>query len=148
MAQAGRCERSGVHRSDNHGRGKSLCLVARLCCAGYFVSVTSHDFRRLALALPEATESSHMGHPDFRVHNKIFATLWPKEERGVLLVTPEQQRSLTQSTPAMFTPVPGGRGRRGSTDVHLKMADEATVANALQIAWRNKAPKRLVAGMK
>ena len=33
------------------------------------------DFRRTALRLPEATEGAHMGHPDFRVRNKIFASL-------------------------------------------------------------------------
>jgi hypothetical protein len=32
-------------------------------------------FRRLALALPEASESSHMGNPDFRLNDRIFATL-------------------------------------------------------------------------
>lgn len=32
-------------------------------------------FRKFALALPDATESSHMGHPDFRLNDHIFATL-------------------------------------------------------------------------
>ena len=32
-------------------------------------------FRRLALQLPEAVESSHMGSPDFRLNDRIFATL-------------------------------------------------------------------------
>jgi len=38
------------------------------------------DFRRIALSMPEATEASHMGHPDFRVGGKIFATIWPDEK--------------------------------------------------------------------
>jgi hypothetical protein len=33
------------------------------------------DFRRIALSLPGAEESSHMGAPDFRVGGRIFATL-------------------------------------------------------------------------
>jgi len=37
--------------------------------------VTADDFRRIALELPEASENAHMGHPDFRVRGKIFATL-------------------------------------------------------------------------
>jgi hypothetical protein len=42
--------------------------------------MTANDFRRLALALPETTESTHMDHPDFRVCKKIFATLgYPSE---------------------------------------------------------------------
>jgi hypothetical protein len=42
--------------------------------------VTVDAFRRLALSQPEAAEQAHMGHPDFRVGGKIFATLgWPDE---------------------------------------------------------------------
>jgi hypothetical protein len=37
-------------------------------------AVTAKEFRRIALAMPEAVEASHMGHPDFRVAKKIFAT--------------------------------------------------------------------------
>ena len=40
--------------------------------------------RELALALPEAEERDHRGHPSFRVKSKIFATLWPDEQRAVL----------------------------------------------------------------
>jgi len=35
--------------------------------------MTANDFRKLALSLPQATEQSHMDHPDFRVGGKIFA---------------------------------------------------------------------------
>jgi hypothetical protein len=108
--------------------------------------MTADDFRRLALALPEASEASHMGHPDFRVQNKIFATLWPNEGRGVVMLTPEQQKILIDLKPAVFRPVPGGWGRRGSTDVNLETADEISLTSVLLMAWRNKAPKRLGAG--
>jgi predicted DNA-binding protein (MmcQ/YjbR family) len=37
--------------------------------------MTPTDFRRIALTLPNAEESSHMGSPDFRVGGRIFATL-------------------------------------------------------------------------
>jgi hypothetical protein len=37
--------------------------------------MTAEAFRRLALSMPEAREVGHMGHPDFRVGGKIFATL-------------------------------------------------------------------------
>ena len=36
------------------------------------------EFRRMALSLPEASESAHMGHPDFRVRGKIFGLLSEK----------------------------------------------------------------------
>jgi len=102
--------------------------------------MTADDFRRLALALPEATEAAHMAHPDFRVRNKIFATLWPKEGRGVVMLTPEQQKIVVELKPAVFAPVPGGWGRRGSTNVSLRVADEMSLTSVLLMAWRNKAP--------
>jgi hypothetical protein len=102
--------------------------------------MTVDDFRRLALALPEATEAAHMTHPDFRVRNKIFATLWPKEGRGVVMLTPQQQRVVVELKPAVFAPVPGGWGRRGSTNVSLRAADEMSLTSVLLMAWRNKAP--------
>ena len=102
--------------------------------------MTVDDFRRLALALPEATEAAHMAHPDFRVRNKIFATLWPKEGRGVVMLTPEQQKVVVELKPAVFTPVPGGWGRRGSTNVSLRAADEMSITSVLLRAWRNIAP--------
>ena len=46
--------------------------------------MTVDDFRKLALDLPEAIESAHMNHPDFRVRNKIFATIWPDESWGMV----------------------------------------------------------------
>jgi hypothetical protein len=105
--------------------------------------MTPVEYRRLALSFPEATEGEHMNHPDFRVSKRIFATLWPTQNRGVVKLTPDQQKTLTKSAPAIFSPVPGGWGRRGSTNVSLELADEASVRNALTIAWSNIAPKRL-----
>jgi len=105
--------------------------------------MTPDDFRGIALELPEATEGAHMNHPDFRVRGKIFATLWPKESRGVVMLTPEQQKQVTEAAPAVFEPVPGGWGRKGSTSVRLQLAVEATVRSALLMAWRNKAPDSL-----
>jgi hypothetical protein len=37
--------------------------------------MTARDFREIALSFPEAIESAHMSHPDFRVGGRIFATL-------------------------------------------------------------------------
>ena len=106
--------------------------------------MTADDFRSLALALPEAIEQSHMGHPDFRVGGKIFATLGsPDGSRGMVKLTLEQQELFTRAKPEMFAPVPGGWGRRGATQVILEAADPAPVHDALLLAWRNTAPKRL-----
>ncbi len=106
--------------------------------------MTADEFRRLALSLPQAAESAHMGHPDFRVRKKIFATLGPGETWGMVKLTPEQQGLLMQAEPDVFSPVPGGWGRRGATIVHLEAATLVVLRPALAQAWRNVAPKRLI----
>jgi hypothetical protein len=101
------------------------------------------DFRSLALSLPEAVESAHMGHPDFRVRKKIFATIWPDEGWGMVKLTPNQQALLVQAGPAVFAPVKGGWGRKGATNVRLESANPTTVLEALVTPWCNVAPKNL-----
>jgi hypothetical protein len=106
--------------------------------------VTANDFRQIALSLPEALESAHMDHPDFRVRGKIFATLgYPDQGWGMVKLTPEQQTSLVRAEPAVFAPAKGAWGRRGSTIVRLDTVDQVTLSGALVAAWRNVAPKRL-----
>jgi len=41
--------------------------------------------------------------------------------------------------------VKGTWGRRGATCVYLKNAGKETLAKAIHAAWRNNAPKRLLA---
>ena len=55
-----------------------------------------------------------MGHPDFRVSGKIFATLW--KGNGVVLLRPEQQAVLVKSHPETFSPVKGRMGTEGFDD--------------------------------
>jgi predicted DNA-binding protein (MmcQ/YjbR family) len=50
--------------------------------------MTPKEFRKIALSFPETEEESHMGHPDFRVSGKIFATLGPDEDWGMVKLTP------------------------------------------------------------
>lgn len=105
--------------------------------------MTAAEFRAVALALPEAKEDEHMGHPDFRVRKKIFATLAPDATWGMVKLTPPQQKSFVWAEPTVFEPMAGVWGRKGYTKVCLAAADERTVRQALAAAWRNTAPKRL-----
>jgi hypothetical protein len=107
--------------------------------------MTADDFRTLALGLPEAAESAHMGHPDFRVRGKIFATLGPDATWGMVKLTPDQQALFVRTEPAVFEPVAGAWGKRGATHVRLEGATEPAVWQALLAAWRNTAPKGLAA---
>ena len=104
--------------------------------------MTADEFREIALELPEAEERSHMDHPDFRVGGKIFATLGPDLTWGMAKLTPRQQQDFMRID-ASFAPAAGKWGERGATIITLQNADEENVRSALQLAWRNTAPKRL-----
>ncbi len=108
--------------------------------------MTANDFRKLALSFPEAIESAHMHHPDFRVRGKIFATLgYPDKDSAVVKLISNEQRDFVRSDPDVFQPVKGAWGRRGATSVHLAAAKIENVRKALDAAWGNTAPKRLIA---
>jgi hypothetical protein len=107
--------------------------------------MTPAQFRKLALSFAEVSENAHMNHPDFRVGGKIFATLgYPDEEHGMVVLPPEEQARLIKSHPKVFAAAKGAWGKQGSTTVCLQAVDNATLKAALEIAWRNKAPKRLM----
>jgi hypothetical protein len=100
-------------------------------------------FRRLALQLPGAVESSHMNHPDFRLNNQIFATLSAQDKGcGVLKLALDQQATFVTYQPHIFSPVPGGWGRMGMTYIHLDQADESIMAGALRTAYQNLQAKQ------
>ena len=106
--------------------------------------MTTDGFRRLAMRLPEATEVGHMGHPDFRVGGKIFATLgYPTSGWAVVMLAPEQQEAFCVAEPGVFVPVKGKWGARGATSVRLRSAKVPRVRLALLAAWRNVAPRKL-----
>jgi hypothetical protein len=103
------------------------------------------DFRRIALSMPEAIERAHMEHPDFRLGGKIFATLgYPDKNYGMVVLPPEEQARFVKSHSAIFTPAKGAWGLRGSTCVHLEAVDASILRSAIEIAWRKRAPKRLI----
>ena len=82
--------------------------------------MTADKFRRMALEYPDAVESEHMNHPDFRINGKIFATLGvPDDGCAMVKLTPEQQEAFIQESPLVFFPCSGAWGRGGATHVHL-----------------------------
>jgi uncharacterized protein YdhG (YjbR/CyaY superfamily) len=105
---------------------------------------TDRDFRRIALSLPHATEAAHMGHPDFRVGGKIFATLgYPRRGWATVKLTPEQQELFVRTQATTFTPAQGAWGLAGSTTVRLASAGRRALEEAVRLAWLHRAPKRL-----
>jgi hypothetical protein len=104
--------------------------------------MTANDFRRIALGLNDAIEASHMGHPDFRVNGRIFATLHADDKQGMVKLPPDEQERFVREHPEMFGPENGAWGRQGCTRVQLLAADEDTVGEAMTLAWRDALAKK------
>jgi len=100
--------------------------------------------RALALALPEAEESSHFGTPDFRVRKKIFATLPPKHPgRAHVKATPIDVTELVRADPETYADAWGGRWLA----VELARITPTAFEQLLRDAYRLAAPKRLAAAL-
>jgi len=111
--------------------------------------VNVDDFRRIALSLNGAEESSHMGQPDFRVGGRIFATLASASQGyGNLMLTAEQQAAFLEELPDVFLPVAGGWGKTGATHIRLAVASEDVLAGALRTAWKLRVDKNTKSGGK
>jgi len=109
----------------------------------------ANDFRRIALSLQGAEESSHMGAPDFRVGGRIFATLASQAQGyGNLMLTPEEQAAFVGELPEVFVPIAGGWGRMGATHIRLDAASEDVLAGALHAAWKLRVEKNDKSGKK
>ncbi len=106
--------------------------------------MTAAQFRRLALSLPETVESSHFSHPDFRVRNRVFATLgYPDPRYGMVRLTPEEQKELVRAAPESFRPAAGAWGRSGSTIVLLSAIMWRPFVPSSRHAWENVAANDL-----
>ena len=104
--------------------------------------MNASDFRRIALSLEGAEESSHMGAPDFRVGGRIFATLASQDQGyGNLMLTPDQQADFVRELPEVFLPIKGGWGRMGYTHIRLARATEDVLTGALRAAWKLRLEK-------
>ena len=107
--------------------------------------MTPNEFRELALSFPEAIESAHMRHPDFRAGGKIFATLgYPDKNSAMVKLSAHDQKEFVGTSPGVFTPVKGAWGRQGATTVNLRAATIGIMRKALTAAWRRAAPNRLL----
>jgi hypothetical protein len=111
--------------------------------------MNANDFRRIALSLDGAEESSHMGQPDFRVGGRIFATLASQHlGYGNLMLTLEQQAAFVEELPEVFLPIHGGWGRMGMTHIRLAAASADVLEGALRAAWKLRGEKNAKSGKK
>lgn len=105
--------------------------------------MTPDRFSQIALSLPESLQIGPVNRPDFQVNGKIFASLFPDDQWGVVKVTPELQKELIVQEPDVFEACKGAWGHNGATIVLLPSAEEGSVLRALIDAWRKQAPSSL-----
>lgn len=101
------------------------------------------DVRKLALALPEATEEPHHHRTSFRVRGKIFATADPAENFLNVMVGETEREPLLNIYSNCLEPLYWGKKLMG-VRVNLLEATPDIVAELLKLAWSDKAPRALV----
>jgi hypothetical protein len=105
--------------------------------------VNLREVRRLALALPEATEEPHFHLASFRVKGKIFATVAPDGRYLNVFVDDDQREIMVTVDPKAYETLKWGK--IGYLHVHLAAAKARDVKALLRAAWERKAPKALLA---
>lgn len=101
------------------------------------------EVRRLALALPEATEEPHFQLSSFRVRGKIFATVSPDGNFMNVFVDDSERELMVTVDPKAYESLKWGK--IAYLHVHLAAAKAKDVKGLLRSAWERKAPKKLLA---
>jgi len=106
--------------------------------------VTTTTARQLALSLPEAEEKKHFHLPDFRVKNKIFASLHEDKNLIMVKLNVMDQSVFCSFDKSIIYPVPGGWGKKGATFINLKKVKKEMLIDAITCAWKSVASKQMV----
>jgi len=97
--------------------------------------MTANEFRKPAPSFPEASENAHMGHPDFRVGGKIFATVVLRCSRG-------SHNSIAPLDPPLSKAIV-----RVMADCRSSFSYRPTASEPLTEVWGRK-PRRPEIGMR
>jgi hypothetical protein len=101
------------------------------------------DVRRLALALPEAEESTTYRKPAFKVGGKAFAWESPHVQGALVLrCDPGELPLIIEAKPKMFFTTPHYDGYP-MVLVNLEHADRKQLAERIEESWLFTAPKKL-----
>ena len=106
--------------------------------------ITADELRQVVRSLPEAEERETWGHPTFRVRDRMFAAMSDDGQEASVKATRQEQAALVSAAPETFG-IPAYVGRHGWVSIQLATVDPAEVREFIVEAWRQTAPKRLVA---
>jgi hypothetical protein len=107
--------------------------------------ISMADLREYAMPLPEVVEKPHFRLPGFRVADKLLAHMEKGDEHVIVCVGQEEAAAAAKNEPDVYSEV----WRDGKIYVGLRV-DLAKVTTKrmqelIENAWRNRAPKRVVA---
>ena len=110
--------------------------------------MTGAEVRELCLDLPETTEKltwgddENLGHPTFRVRDKIYVIMAEDESGGSIRTTPGEQGELMSAFPdaARFA---SHVGRFGWVDVDFAGIPDEVLREVIEGAWARTAPKKV-----
>lgn len=100
------------------------------------------ELRKLALALPDVTEEPHFHRTSFRVRGKIIATAIPDEPSVNVMIGESAREPALAMNPDVVEKLFWGAKVVG-LQVDLRQATSELVADLLEQAWNEKAPKSL-----
>jgi hypothetical protein len=103
------------------------------------------DIRSYAMALPDVVEKPHFRLPGFRVADKLLAHVEKGDVHAIVCVGQEEAKTAAANEPDVFEEV----WRNGRIFVGLRVdlakVTQQRIRELIEHAWRNRAPKRLVA---
>ena len=105
--------------------------------------VSNSRFRQLALGYKEVEELPHFEKTSFRVNNKIFATLHPEYNQGILKLSLVDQEMFSLDNEDAVVPVPNKWGKQGWTVIELSEVHEGVCIEMLRSAYCENAPMEL-----
>ena len=100
--------------------------------------------REIAMSLPGTEEHDHFGMPSFRVNNKIFSTLWIKENKAMVKLSSIDQSVFVAFDNSIFYPVPNKWGLQRATFVELAKVRHDMLKDALTTAWQTILDKKKI----
>ena len=106
--------------------------------------ITADELRQVVRSLPEAEERETWGHPTFRVRDRMFAAMSEDGQEATVTATRQEQAALVSAAQETFG-IPAYVGRHGWVSIQLATVDPAELRELIVEAWRQTAPKRLVA---
>ena len=106
--------------------------------------VSWETVRHLALALPEAQESSSYGTPAFRVRGKLFARLHQSGDSVVVKIDPAERAMRMRADPKAFY-ITDHYINYPCMLVKFSAVRREDLRELLEESWRRSAPKRLIA---